>query len=95
MPRKELTAEEYTRGIQHLTKEDLVRYGERIVSSTMGLAILEQKYGPDIDRNILIQKCRRDQLHPMGRYGAKTLYFWRSEIEALTIHREASPQKAK
>lgn len=94
MPIKNLTAEEYTAGIRTLTLADLAQYGERIVSSTMAHALLEAKYGK-LDRNIIIQKCRRDQLHPMGRYKEKLLYFWRSEIDNLQVEKSRRPKKAK
>jgi len=94
MQRHYLTAKEYTAGIVALTDEDLVNYGNRIVPTTLALARLSKKHGGKLDRNILIQKCRRGQLRPMGRYGEKTLYFWSSDIDKLTIEKNKRRQKS-
>lgn len=85
MPRHYLDAKEYTSGIEQLTSKSLLHYGGRIVSTALALARLSQRYNRDLDRNILIQKCKRGQLRPMGRLGKKTLYYWTSDIDKLII----------
>ena len=85
MPRKLLTSEEYTQGIPTLTTAELLHYGNRILTSTLALARLSQRYGRDLDRNILTQKCKRGELRPMGKLGEKRLYFWSSDIDKLQI----------
>lgn len=92
MPRKLLTAEQYAAGIEELTTEDIMRHGSKIVSSPVALVLLSQRAGKSLDRNIIIQKCRRGQLRPMGRYGGKTLYFWKRDIDQLHL---GYPKKAK
>lgn len=93
MPRKLLASDEYTSGITELTSADLLRYGNRILTSTLALARLSQKYGRELDRNILTQKCKRGELRPMGRLGEKRLYFWASDIDKLQIADDKRHQK--
>lgn len=85
MPRRLLTSDEYTQGIEQLTPATLLHYGNRILTSTLALARLSQRYGRELDRNILTQKCKRGELRPMGKLGEKRLYFWSSDIDKLAI----------
>lgn len=85
MAKKQLTSKEYTEGLRILTDQDILSYGERIVPSQIALAILSTRAGRILNRNIITQKMKRDQLHPMGKYGEKKLYFWRSEVENLPL----------
>ena len=93
MPRKKaLTSAEYTQGIIDLKASDIVHYGSRIISMAVAHDTLEEKAGRELDRNIIIQKCRSGKLRPMGKY-KNTLYFWRKEIEQSNVQQRPPSQK--
>ena len=88
--RAALTSKQYTQGIEKLTAEKLEQYGRRIVSSSIALALLSKKAGRELDRNVIVQKCRSGKLRPMGKY-KNGLYFWRKDIEDLSVNKYKKP----
>jgi hypothetical protein len=81
---KRLSKSENT--VRKLTDDDLLAYGDKIVSTTMIPAIWHQKTGHTFTRTAALKARDQGRIAPMG-HNRTTLFWWREEIE------QAAPPK--